>query len=299
VQYAGPGPGALTPSSIAGDTILYTISDLDSLVFGSLDILVYTDSTATLGTDVCMLSAITSATPDAYPGDDSLSACFAVSSSFDPNHKAVSPTEGLSETGDWLTYTIEFQNTGTAPATTVVVRDTLSTLVQPQTFRYISSDHKATVQLVGNAMTFTFPHINLPDSASDPAMSKGWLQYKVRAKANLPLQAQIRNTAYIYFDYNAPVVTNTTVSTVGVNTGITSIRKNNISLYPNPNTGSFNLQTYGQTGDSYTITDMIGNVILKQRFTDQNQQINLPNVATGVYTILVQGAEPLRFVVVK
>jgi hypothetical protein len=211
----------------------------------------------------------------------------------------VFPTEVSSENGDWLTYTIEFQNTGTAQATTVVIRDTLSSLVQPETFHYIASDHKAIVQVVGNAVKFTFPHINLPDSASDPAKSKGWLKYKVRAKPNLPLLSQIKNTAYIYFDYNAPVVTNTAVSTVNYTTGIASVNGNNIQLYPNPNQGSFTLLTSGLVNSSYVITDMVGNVITQQKITTQSQLIKLPNIAAGVYTVQVQGSEPLRFTVVR
>ena len=298
VHYAGPSAGALTPSYVSGDTLLYNISNLDSLTIGSLYIRVYTDTSASIGTTVCMSSVITPSSPDRYPFDDTLTECFAVVSSFDPNHKTVSPAY-VSRNSDWLTYTVEFQNTGTAPASTVVVRDTLSQMLLPQTFKYVASSHNAQVRLVGNAITFTFSNINLPDSASDPIGSKGWLQYKVRTQPNLPLTTQIRNTAFIYFDYNPAIVTNTIVSTVGSPNGIASIEGKNIKLYPNPNKGVFTLLATGSKGRQYTISDMLGHIVAQQVISADSQDINLSHLAEGVYTLSVYGEQPVRFVVVK
>ena len=56
-------------------------------------------------------------------------------------------------------------------------------------------------------LDFKFPNIMLPDSASNPAGSQGFVQYRIKPKANLPLGTQIENTAHIYFDYNAAITT--------------------------------------------------------------------------------------------
>jgi hypothetical protein len=53
----------------------------------------------------------------------------------------------------------------------------------------------------------------LPDSHINEPASHGWLMYRIKLKDNLALGTQITNTASIYFDYNAPVVTNTTLNT--------------------------------------------------------------------------------------
>jgi uncharacterized repeat protein (TIGR01451 family) len=300
VHYAGPEVGALIPSQISGDTLIYNINDLDSLTLGSLYILVYTDTTASIGTSVCLTGIIRPAIPDLYPGDDTSTLCMAVVSAFDPNHKEVTPTN-ISENGGWLTYTVGFQNTGTTTATTVVVRDTLSQSVLPQTFQFLASSHKANVTVADHAVAFTFSNINLVDSATDRTLSKGWLQYKVKAAPSLPVQTQIQNTAYIYFDYNAPVATNMAVSTVTPNTnnGIVLLSNGQVRLYPNPNNGSFTLLTPEDVHSSYTITDMMGNMIAKQSITAKSQLINLPVIADGVYTLRVEGSEPMRFVILK
>jgi uncharacterized repeat protein (TIGR01451 family) len=322
VSYVGPATGALVPS-VSGNTLTYTVADLQRLrgsfwpigglfsPYGNLDFVLAIDTTATLGSSVCISVSVSPSTPDATPRNDTLSRCFKVSNSFDPNYKDVSPAT-ISPDGGWLTYTVEFQNTGNDTAYIVVVKDTLSPYVDANSFQFIGSDHKAIVQLTGSAVTFTFPKINLVDSAANPALSTGLIQYKVKAKSNLPLNTQVANTAYIYFDYNPAVRTNTAVTTVdttGVPLGVSSqtIKEGLVFLYPNPNRGSFTLVVGQATNNGaqttnnsdYTISDMLGHIVEQKTITSSRQQINMTDAAEGVYTLVVKGARPVRFVMVK
>ena len=298
ITYVGPAPGALTPTSVSGNTLTYNITNLDSLTWGSLDIIVLTDTGAVAGADACFTTIITPSTPDINPYDDTLTACFTIVHSWDPNSKTVTPTS-LGENADWLTYTIQFQNTGTDTAYNVVVRDTLSPYVDASSFQYIASDHKPLIQLTGNAILFSFPQINLVDSATNPPLSTGWMQYKVKSKPNLPTGTQINNTAYIYFDINPAIVTNTATSSVGVNSIVPLSSSSTIHLYPNPNRGSFTLVTYGSISSDYTISDMLGHIISHSTITSDSQPIDLPEASEGVYTLVVKGAQPIRFVIVR
>ena len=54
----------------------------------------------------------------------------------------------------------------------------------------------------------------MPDSASDPLGSQGWLRFSVETYASLEQDDLLQSTASIYFDFNAPIVTNTTTRTV-------------------------------------------------------------------------------------
>jgi hypothetical protein len=77
---------------------------------------------------------------------------------------------------------------------------------------------------------------------------------------------------------------------------------NNVSsihLYPNPNTGSFTLQTSNSIGSDYTISDMLGHIIMQRSIRSDNEVISLSDAAEGVYTLTVKGAQPIRFVVVR
>jgi uncharacterized repeat protein (TIGR01451 family) len=259
------------------------------------------DSSAQIGQQICLTLIVDPISGDRNPANNILSQCFVVKSSFDPNLKTAYPVT-FTEQSDWITYTIHFQNTGNDTALTVVIRDTLSTYLLPETFQYLASSHEAVIQLFGNAMVFTFPRINLPDSATNPALSQGWIAYKVKNRANLPATAQILNNASVYFDLNPAVVTNTTVNTLDTTTslGITPISAaSNLRLYPNPNKGTFTLQTTNGMNQYYTITDMMGNIIAYSPITSENQIIQMQEVAGGVYTLVVTDAMPVRFVIVK
>lgn len=301
VSYVGPAPGALIPSVISGDTLQYYLNDLDYLQQGSLDILFNTDSNAMVGSSVCITSIISPSIADINPADDTLTQCFVVHDSHDPNLKEVYPIANI-DTGaaKWFTYTVHFQNTGNDTAFTVIVKDTLSLNVDASTFQYLASSTKSIIQLNGPAIVFTFPNINLPDSAENPLGSQGWIQYKVKTRPNLPVGAEIKNTAYIYFDNNSAIVTNTTINSVGISSGIANIANSStIHLFPNPNKGSFTLQTSGSTNTDYTISDMLGHVITQQIILSDSQQIDLPEAEEGVYSLSVKGAPPIRFVVVR
>jgi hypothetical protein len=85
-----------------------------------------------------------------------------------------------------------------------------------------------------------------------------------------------------------------------VNTGINQINNVSIiSLYPNPNKGTFTLQTSGSIGSSYVITDMLGHIISQQSITADRQGVDMRESAEGVYTLTVKGTQPLRFTVMK
>jgi uncharacterized repeat protein (TIGR01451 family) len=299
-QYIGLVTGALPPTSVSSNTLSYNSVDLNSLTSNSLNIMMYVDSNAKIGDLVCFTVSIAPSgmTPD------TLTECFVVQNSNDPNLKEVYPIGNI-DTGaaQWLTYTIYFQNTGNDTAFTVIVKDTLSPNVDASTFQYLSSSNKAVIQLFGSACVFTFPKINLPDSAENPTGSVGWIQYKAKTKPNLPINTQIKNTAYIYFDANSAVVTNTTVNTVDTPTTSLGFRQITASgvmhLYPNPNKGSFALSTSNSIGANYTISDMLGNVIAQQPIKADNQVIEMPDAIEGVYTLTVRGAQPVRFVIVR
>lgn len=53
-------------------------------------------------------------------------------------------------------------------------------------------------------------------------MSNGFVAYTIQLKSNLPAGTQITNNADIYFDFNAPIETNTTLNTIQI-TGLESI----------------------------------------------------------------------------
>jgi hypothetical protein len=115
---------------------------------------------------------------------------------------------------DWFTYTIHFQNTGTAAAINIQLRDTLDSQLDEASFEVLSHSHSNVISLSNNLLTVDFPNIYLPDSTTNEPGSKGFIQYRIKPKTRLTSAATVTNTAAIYFDFNAAIVTNTVVSSV-------------------------------------------------------------------------------------
>jgi uncharacterized repeat protein (TIGR01451 family) len=135
---------------------------------------------------------------------------------YDPNDKAGFP-EGWSDdhyvlAGDTIEYRIRFQNTGNAPATDVIVEDTLDVSLDASSFEWIGSSHPMTYAYYPEvrAMHFRFMGIMLPDSVNNEPESHGWIRYRMVVRADAQHDELLENTAHIYFDNNEAVVTNTT-----------------------------------------------------------------------------------------
>ncbi len=218
VSYMSPAVGALTPANVTGQTITWNVSDFGIVKFdSSFNILIGLATGATSGQQVCFVVSVTPTSGDNATDNNTLTQCFTVHASFDPNEMEVYPPEGKITPTDpqWLTYTVHFQNTGTDTALNVSIADTLSNNLDISSFQLIGYSSKVVAQIFPSGLVkFTFPGIYLPDSATNEARSKGFVQYKVKLKPNLTSGTQVENGAYIYFDFNSPVATNHVINTI-------------------------------------------------------------------------------------
>lgn len=145
--------------------------------------------------------------------------CLPVVNSFDPNDKQGFPT-GFGEQHNIfantdLEYMIRFQNTGTDTAFRVVLLDTLSTYLDISTLQPSTSSHPYTFNVEDNGvLRFSFRNIKLPHAAVDEPRSNGFVTFRISQKRNNPVGTRIENRAGIYFDYNAPILTNTVFHTI-------------------------------------------------------------------------------------
>ena len=162
--------------------------------------------------------------------------------SFDPNDKKVTP-EGLGATGDVLhnthfDYRIRFQNTGTASAIHVFVMDTIDSDLDLNTLVIHRASHPYDLVINGNILTWRFFNINLPDSNANEPASHGFIEYSILPKPGLTDGTTIENEAAIYFDFNQPVITNTTLNTMQSSlASIENIDANDqLLVFPNPAT---------------------------------------------------------------
>jgi len=114
---------------------------------------------------------------------------------FDQDRKIDSKTD--------LTYQINFRNTGTEEAIRVVIRDTISSFLDPSTIQMGASSHDYNYEIVGEGiLKITFEDLNLPPGGS--AAAEGFISYRISQKPENPIGTLIKSSAAIYFDFRAP-----------------------------------------------------------------------------------------------
>ncbi len=154
----------------------------------------------------------------AFESHDSISQVIVCA--YDPNDKIVEP-KGIDSLGyipktvDYLEYTIRFQNTGNDTAINVKINDQLSSLLDWQSLDFVASSHEVHIEVEQTGLvTFNFLNINLPDSSTNSLGSQGFVKFGVNILPTTNTLATIENNASIYFDFNPPIITNTTLTTL-------------------------------------------------------------------------------------
>tara|TARA_B100000508_G_scaffold137355_2_gene131765 strand:- start:66500 stop:69556 length:3057 start_codon:yes stop_codon:yes gene_type:complete len=245
---------------------------------------------------------------DADPVDDIY--CGIVTGSYDPNDKRGFPSGVTSQhhiqPNQQLQYVIRFQNTGTDTAFTVVIRDTLDTDLNIFTVNSGVSSHDYSFNKYGpRVLEWTFDNIMLPDSTTDEPGSNGFVTFTVDQLPNLPNGTVINNQADIYFDFNAPIITNQT--THRVNEMITSsplqvdeivsTDGNLITVYPNPNNGLLfiELEEYLEPID-YQITNINGRIVSAGKLSHQKTAVDIQKLSSGLYLIHIGDNAPIKII---
>ena len=227
-----------------------------------------------------------------------LTFCPIVTGSFDPNDKTAYPN-GLTEehiipSNTELQYTIRFQNTGNDTAFRVVLLDTLSNLLDPSTLVTGASSHPYTWDLSERGiLAFNFYDIELPDSLTNPAGSQGYVTFTIDQQRNLPSGTIIENTAAIYFDFNEPIITNTTFHKISdffdlvTGTVKTATPEIIVNLFPNPmKEGAWlNLEGADLSTEPIKVTlfDVTGRIVYTVNGNDNRVWLPRKNLTPGMY----------------
>lgn len=290
VKYLNAEKGYLSPNSVSGNTIVHDLKgnkNLNNLYSYDLKV----DTTA-VGNDTILakVELIFIEKNDTFKIKTKLK--YVVRNSYDPNFKEVSPIETPIGYNDWMTYTIHFQNKGNAPAFNIRIADTLDQNLQPESFQVLSSSHQVRPILSKRIITFRFDDIMLPDSASDPKGSMGYVQYRIKPISPINLGTKVKNTAYIYFDYNPAIITNTTLNEpIENNTKISTTNFIQLKVYPNPSKGIYNLYLNQKMGEnaSLKIYDTYGKTMKILTLSNGLNQVNLSDLISGTYFFQIEG----------
>jgi uncharacterized repeat protein (TIGR01451 family) len=253
----------------------------------------FTIPTTTLpGTTYSQYAEILPIAGDAMPADNQVTLPGTVVSSFDPNDKSVTPDGMITVDDSVFTYRIRFQNTGTDTAFTVAIRDTIDANLDIYSLEVLGASHYYTMDVAApGAVVFTFNNIMLADSNINEPASHGHIIYRVKSKRNLPLGTSIRNRAAIYFDYNAPVITNTTLNTLGATSADPDLVVSaSFKLFPNPATDKVSLQL-GSNWEGETqvaVRDLSGRLLQSATMNpsrSRDLELDLGSLSSGLYLV--------------
>lgn len=188
-----------------GTSLTLTVNNLAPCESGNFYVYFRTKPNTVIGDSLQATATITSAAATATD-----SKTVPIRGSFDPNDKQATPQLSPSQVanGEYIEYTIRFQNTGTDTAFNIVISDTLSNELQMASLEMIAASHTCKTTLKGNIVFFEFLNILLPDSNINELLSHGFVSFRIKPQSTIAVNTTIPNKAAIYFDYNAPVITN-------------------------------------------------------------------------------------------
>lgn len=222
---------------------------------------------------------------------NNLDACSrTVVGSYDPNDKTVNQPAEI-QGDEWLTYTVRFQNTGTDTAFNVVVRDVIDQNLDLSTFQMLGSSHQYRLSIDhGREAVWVFDNILLADSNTNEPLSHGDILYRIKPKPSLSPGTTMRNTAAIYFDFNAPIITNTTVNSIAYPVAIDDELASAISgfkVFPNPAKSQVNVafDNVDLSMHAIKLTAVDGKVLYKAETRGNSVQFDLNTLPSGLYMI--------------
>jgi hypothetical protein len=134
-----------------------------------------------------------------------------------------------------------------------------------------------------NKVEFIFENIELP---YDDANNDGYLVFKIKTKPTLVIGDTFSNSANIYFDYNAPIVTNTATTTITALATQDFEFGNYFTIYPVPVNDILNIETKATIEvNAITIYNQLGQMVLVIPNARTVNDIDVTDLKMGIYYI--------------
>lgn len=238
------------------------------------------------GDELSFTAKVNPVDSDETPLDNVFTLNQTVVNSFEPNDKTCLEGSSVSPemVGEFVHYKIRFENTGSAEAVNIVVKDVINTeMFDIASLQPVDASHNFETRIKnGNEVEFIYENIMLP---FDDANNDGYVVFKIKTLETLQLGDSFENDAEIYFDFNFPIVTNNAVTTIEtLSTTDFALDEVEVKLYPNPVVSELNIQTESAI-QSVQIYDVNGKLISQTSFTGTRQEVEIQadQLKSGIY----------------
>ncbi|HSD15456.1 MAG TPA: T9SS type A sorting domain-containing protein [Flavobacterium sp.] len=239
--------------------------------------------TVNLGNLITNSASITIPVTDAAPSNNNSSLTQTIVGSWDPNDKTESHggkiVHSTFGSNDYLTYTIQFENTGTYQAENVRINDILDAKLDETSIKMVNASHANTLTRVNNNLTWNFNGIDLAPSG------KGSVTFQIKPKPGYAIGDIIPNTASIYFDFNPAIVTNTFTTEFVTTLSVSEFKNLAFMAYPNPTNGTVTISSKDNSSiiDTVIVNDILGKTIQTKTVNAASTTIDLSDLSSGIY----------------
>jgi len=149
------------------------------------------------------------------------------------------------------------------------------------------------VEYTDGELHLIFEDIMLPDSLNNAPESHGYISFLMKPNIDIPLGSMIENTAYIYFDFNDPIITNTIETHYML--PVVEADENNfqVTVYPNPARNTINISWNSLSATGLEILDSAGRLVFSRQISGEEEQIQVQveQLRSGLYFLRLFGHE--------
>ncbi len=192
----------------------------------------------------------------------------------------------LSAIGSYFHYAVNFENTGLLPVENIVVKLDIDTnKFDVNSLQIQNSNDQVYSRIKENSIEFIFENINLERNVINPPVGgHGDILFKIKTKSDLLVGDTLMNTAAIYFDYNAPILTNDAVTTFALlsNAGFES--DESIAVFPNPTASKININANTNI-KVVALYDIQGRIL--QTILGNQTVLDIADQANGIYFLKI------------
>lgn len=182
-----------------------------------------------------------------------------------------------------LEYALHFQNLTGDSVLALTLRDTIDhLLLDPGSLLPGPASHPYQFDMSGlGVLNFRFMGIALTDSA------RVWVKFRVQQRADLSEGTVIRNRAWAYPDFDAPMRTNETFHTIGPallvgNGGGPPMNARTFRVWPVPTSAGLTIELHEAGHYVCKITDLTGRLVLEKNFSEETLYLTESELPNGV-----------------